>query len=128
MREIKFRGLTLTGQSGSYQQGGQWVYGFYCVNRFDEHTIFIEADNGKGYAHAVRPESVGQFTGLKDKNGKEIYEGDVLQFNARFHEETKTPPVLDKVEFIQGQFLPRPYKGEDVEIIGNIYQNPELLK
>ena len=65
-----------------------------------------------------------QFTGLHDKNGKEIYEGDVVIFGG-----SKIPKVM---EFVRGGFwLDGIYGGAEayrMEVIGNIYENPELLK
>ena len=130
MRTIKFRAKKLY---------GEWVYGFYVeeerltLNGF-EKKYFIVND---GYNY-VKPDTVGQFTGLYDKEGKEIYEGDILG--------RKDGGALLTVEFRHGAFG-YDYCGEfhswagnhnftfnpfdtdvDFAIIGNIHDNPELLK
>lgn len=119
MREIKFRGLT---------KKKVWVFGSYIKTDIDALCIVY----GDGEQEEIIPESVGQFTGLKDKNGKEIYEGDIL---------TKWDKLRKKVFFSQKHFnfqlAHLDNKGfcdtlsfwnqESTEIIGNIHSNPELL-
>ena len=124
-REIKFRGKRV--------DNGKWVYGFYVqwedhCNEL-KHLIFVKSNEDKEFSHMeqyeVIPETVGQFTGLLDKNGKEIYEGDIL--NSSLYELC----VVEYDEF--GTFSPFGH-GDYAEIstwlkvIGNIHDNPELLK
>lgn len=108
MRTIKFRGK-------AYSSGG-WVYGYYFYDTLlKSHWIGCDDDLSE-----VDPETVGQFTGLLDKNGKEIFEGDVLKGGIY-------KSYIVKWDNEENGFNVN-YHALKYEVIGNIFDNPELLK
>lgn len=125
MRTIKFRAKNLD---------GEWVYGFYVeeerqtINGF-EKKYFIVND---GYDY-VKPDTVGQFTGLYDKDGVEIYESDVVSVDFEGTEVVKTCTVEwsnHSASFVltmlpgtgYGLFMDKEFVEKSVKVIGNMYQ------
>lgn len=145
MREILFRGKT---------KKGKWVEGYYCpcvISGFPALPCIIgkeRLDNGIWEPIQVIPESVGQFTGLTDKNGKKIFEGDIVVVR---HKNGEICSIGD-VQFSCGVFgvewvhtkESRSLVGvfgqrhnlrrfddnliEEFEVVGNCWENPELLE
>lgn len=135
MREILFR--------GKRTDKGEWAEGYYihrptavCIGESNPSCIWVPAvdpdDNTKIFE--VFPETVGQFTGLTDKNGRKIFEGDIVERGGRIW--------LVEYSNKYGQFMMTTYTEKGIswsrsfdlippdwcEVIGNIYDNPELLE
>ena len=136
----KFRGKRL--------DNGEWVYGFYLETQMSGVFILgseIETKKRKDgitmrdklWQHEVLPESVGQWTGLVDKNGKEIYEGDIVKATALLNDHhQRGATVVSPVEYWHGAtclsitYVPLSFDfqvSHEIEIIGNIHDNPELM-
>lgn len=124
MREIKFRG---------YQaELKKWFYGSLIQLPNGGCFIFDYKDNFEDRVVVV-PESVGQYTGLKDINGKEIYEGDIIETSdgncfVRYDEATTSYEVVFEDEAVISLWEAAVYGTKKVEVIGNIYENQDLLK
>lgn len=137
MNEILFRGKRV--------DNGEWVYGFLrCRNYIDVWTphTWEEDDGSKGEystvkSYQVNPETVGQFTGLTDKNGKKIFEGDIVK--SCFRGEADKEPMTVEFRIERGGWFPfacgdgcgccevDTYPPEYTEVIGNIYDNPKIF-
>ena len=135
MRKILFRGIR--------KDTHEWVYGFYgeyfnskknipCITIADAHAI------AGSFCYEVIPETVGQFTGLTDKNGARVFEGDVMEFTA-YGEHYKGVVYIYKGNFgifckppsahcEASPFLDNSIEEYNAVVIGNIYDNPELLE
>ncbi|MFC0903742.1 YopX family protein [Clostridium sp. MT-14] len=159
MRECKFRGRAIC----DYEQFGiigikknTWVYGYYYkdVEEIDdeqsfEYVSYIRMPYGDHYVDIeIIPETVGEYTGLRDKNGREIYEGDICK--ELYEDGMETGEILQIIWSGYYKFDAKVIKGgvlteglnfplwhwdkreengyRQLEVIGNIYENPEILK
>jgi hypothetical protein len=124
MREILFRGKSIH---------GEWIYGYYCPKPYShfpcEATIFpSETIDRDWHGEMVDPSTIGQFTGLEDKLGTKIFEGDVID---DLGVEYIVVFDSDYAQF-RGKFdgwnAEISHIASRCEVIGNIHDNPELLE
>jgi len=134
MREILFRGIakeTIETVVDTIEKG-EFVYGFYLFHEGTHgiSTTIAEPNVGADSRTVevfvpVEPETVGQYTGLKDKNNKKIFEGDIVEGYGRKNDKIG---VFD-VELCDCAWYPFLFVDEEESVvIGNIYKNPELIK
>lgn len=129
-REIKFRGKRL--------DSGKWEYGYLVIREQDVHGTpgyFLAHFGGEWIA--VDPDTVGQFTGLKDKNGREVYEGNIVQLleRATYTVEWDKDIAGFVLYLIDGDDYDKRYhrtwniaQVQSGEVIGNTHDNPKLLE
>lgn len=130
MREILYRGKRI--------DNGDWVFGYYCpcvFGNFPAEPAIIDADElkkGKWAPVKVTRETVSEYTGLTDKNGKKIFEGDIVQYDKDgatyeivFAEDCGVTKFCSR--FIPDGTLGYVNQRRD-KVIGNRWDNPELLE
>lgn len=141
MREILFRGKRI--------DDGAWVEGAFCLKdcdspfgeMLDRPSIIKYEPPCDGFWFRVDPETVGQFTGLTDKNGKKIFEGDIVEGHCHSqwrHDLQRCEIAYDRDGFEARHHVNQgnekryyAYKvlfSKDVVVIGNIHDNPELVE
>ena len=133
MRELLFRGKTL--------DVSEWVYGYY-VQQYGTDAIYFKESDENGFERLlIYSETVGQYTGLNDKNGVKIFEGDICDFTV-FRLDGSDKPFRGSVIYDGSRFVLCVNKEKDVlcdldyvllnadelGVIGNVHDNPELLE
>lgn len=127
-REILFRGKHIHTTKRNKHLNGTWVHGYLS----DKNYIYDKSLNGE---FLVDESTICQYTGEKDKNGKKIFEGDILEahLDDSFPEDvTRMRVTFENMKWclVQKGMIPDPFEtgdGKSWEVIGNIFDSPELI-
>ena len=128
MREILFR--------GKRTDNGEWAYEDLWCNPYGKRVVCITSlinAQGTTGGNEVDPETVGQYTGLTDKNGRKIFEGDIVRYGDTIHRvvfEQRNGTAYFGLVYSSFETLPFGHYQDlkQIKVIGNIYDNPELLE
>lgn len=124
MREILFK--------AKRKDNGEWVEGLpgYDINgNITELEVYKRFGDCRIYE--VNPDTICQFTGLTDKNGKKIWENDIVHCGTKLRvswHHFKASWVLSKKGWLYNHFFGEAVEPEDVEVVGNVFDNAELLE
>lgn len=126
-REIKFRAKSINNEF--FQ--GEWVKGYYAKILWNGEFVDVITDGA--HEIPIQVDKLGQFTGMRDKNEKEIYEGDILfigeDVDGKIYNEVGIKDgCFGYIGEINNELLPFSQYNVIEEVVGNTYDNPELLK
>jgi len=136
MREIKFRAWDTEEKKMLLSKGQEFILiptmgGWGADKHYESHRHIEESCFDWASADLIGGRyEIMQYTGLRDKNGKEMYEGDILKYSYDNHGKVVTETLVAEIPGIFYQFgneSTYPFDEKECEVIGNIYENPELL-
>jgi uncharacterized phage protein (TIGR01671 family) len=134
MREILFRAKTIPNcknvTNGGVIKNPKWIYGYIDLGYMHDCKTALISDEKGNNVYKCQYETIGQYTGLTDKNGNKIFEGDICKHRSNFSGDF----IISVVTYTDGCFLAMADNNsgfnlfDKLEVIGNIHDNPELLK